>query len=237
MIYGRDVARHGALENWGVVLVLGIVDVLANLGDGRTCTFLALPLAATRGVQCGSLLLGLQSSGELAVDEAVVHDAAGRPMNGIGPTPDARCVFFIHENGARSEHFCSLLVMWSAADVAETSLQSSFDDGHGVLCGVEETVPGGLESRLGLDYGSSDLMPLGRGGPSRCDVGSGDGVVAGRKAYGSGLLGADVGIDGVVEDGSIGVGLSTGGLGPLPGICVSVSFHLRGPGKRHVVPE
>lgn len=62
-------------------------------------------------------------------------------------------------------------------------------------------------------------------------------MVASREAYRSGLLCTDVGVDGVVEYGGIGAGLSIGGLGPLPGVCISVSFHLLGSGKRHVVPE
>lgn len=122
MIYGRNVAGHGTLEHRGIVFVVGIVQVLANLGHGRTGTFLALAFAAARGVQCGSLLLGLQSSGQLAVDEAVVHDAAGRPVNGIGPSPDAGCVLLVHKNGARGEHLCSLFIVWPAADVAKAPL-------------------------------------------------------------------------------------------------------------------
>lgn len=96
-------------------------------------------------------------------------------MDGVGPTSDSGCVLLVDENGSRGQHLGSLLVVRSTANVAKASLQGSFHNGHGVFCGVEEAVPGWLESRLSFDDGARDLMPLRWGGPSRGhDVGSGN---------------------------------------------------------------
>lgn len=198
----RDISGDGPLEEGIFVFIIRVCDIFASFGDRGAGAALAFPLAVARGVESGALLFRLQGPGELAVDEAVVHDSARRPMNGVGPAPDAGRILLVDQDGARSKHLGAFLVVRSATDVAKASLQRSLHDGHGIFGGVEEAVPGRLESRLGLHNGSRELMPLGGRGSARGDVGSCNGVVA-RHGYRGRLLVIDMGVDGVVEDGRV----------------------------------
>ena len=176
-LHGRNVASGRGIKGRIVVFILGVVDVIARLGDGRGSALFALSLAATGWIQSRALLLGLEGSNELTVDQAVVHHTTWGPMDGIGPSFDARCVLLVHEDGARSEHLGSFFVVRSTADVTKTTLQRGFYNGHGIFSSVEKTVPGWLESWLGLHHGACSMGPLG-GRPSRIrDVRCDDGVV------------------------------------------------------------
>lgn len=133
---GRGVAGQVAIQVWIFVLILGVIDVFSGFGDGRACTFLPLPLSATGGIECRSLFFWLESSDKLAVYETVVHHATGGPVDGVSPAFDPRGILFIHKNGTRGKHLCSLFVVGSTTDMAESALKCGFNDGHGVFCGV-----------------------------------------------------------------------------------------------------
>lgn len=133
---GCGVAWQVAIEVWIFVLILRVVDVLSGFGDGGACTFLPLSLSATGGVESRSLFFWFESSDKLAVYETVVHNATGGPVDGVSPAFDSRGILFINKNGTRGKHLCSLFIVRSTTDMAETPLKCGFNDGHGVFCGV-----------------------------------------------------------------------------------------------------
>jgi hypothetical protein len=92
------VTSNSTIESGDFVFILRVVYIVSTFGNGGTQVFLAFPLATTRRIQGRLLLLRFQGSNELTVDEAVVHDTAGRPVHGIGPSLDARGVLFVHQN-------------------------------------------------------------------------------------------------------------------------------------------
>lgn len=115
------------------VLVFGVFEDFTSLGPSRPIAFFPLPLGSTGRVQGRLLLFWLKCANKLAVDEAVVHDATRRPMDGVGPALDARRVLLVDQNGSGSEHLCALLVVWPATDMTKTSLECGLDYGHGIF--------------------------------------------------------------------------------------------------------
>lgn len=81
-------------------------------------------------------------------------------MDGVRPALDTRRIFLIDKHCSRHEHLGALLVMRTTTDVAQTALQCSLDNGHGVLGGIEIAVPCRLECGLGLYQTARDALSL-----------------------------------------------------------------------------
>lgn len=94
------IANKRSVKCWVFVFILGSGDVFSILCERWACTLLALALGTTRWIQRRLLLLWLQSSYKLAVNQAIVHNPTWRPVHRVSPTFDARSVFFVDKNRA-----------------------------------------------------------------------------------------------------------------------------------------
>ena len=122
-------------------------------GQGRRCGWLGLDVDVGRALLCnaaaaeaasnlgrlplipleGLLFLSRRKrTVELAIDEEVVHDATGAPVDTVGPSLDARRVLLVDKHIATLDELGPLLVVGTARDVCEHAVEATLEDDEGI---------------------------------------------------------------------------------------------------------
>lgn len=95
-VQGVGLTNRQSIECGILEFVVRCIHVLASLRNGRPGAFFSLAFGATGRIQRRLLLLRLQSSNQLPINEAVVHHSTWRPVDRISPALDARSVLLVH---------------------------------------------------------------------------------------------------------------------------------------------
>lgn len=86
----------------------------------------------------GTLLLTRRGlSIELTIDQKVIENAAGAPVEAIGPALDAGGMLLVNEDVARADEGVTLTVVWTTRNVVEATIETSFEQDEG-LPGIKD---------------------------------------------------------------------------------------------------